>query len=72
MFVIIYGNFKMFKIKSLMRFVNNSKNLLAVTFAGSLVFLGSQMLDYWALDSAMWTMAILIMAVLAVRPILEN
>ena len=62
----------MFKIKSLMRFVNNSKNLLAVTFAGSLVFLGSQMLDYWALDSAMWTMAILIMAVLAVRPILEN
>lgn len=54
------------------RIINDKRNRLAVILAGSLVFLGFQLLDYWELDSSIWNIMLIAFASFAAAPLIKR
>jgi hypothetical protein len=54
------------------RIINDKRNWLAVILAGSLVFLGFQLLDYWELDGSIWIIMLIAFASFAAEPLIKR
>ena len=61
----------MLSFRSVVRVVNERRNWLVILIAGSVVFLGSELFEAIGLDSAVWTVALIVMIAIAARPLIN-
>lgn len=61
----------MISFASLGQTVSNRRNWPAILCAGALVFLGQQLLEGAGFTSGLWIIALIVLASLAVRPLMR-